>query len=137
MAHDIATLEALLVRLEDASSDDVSLGHDILRALTGGTLWDDLLPTGRLVDAIQLLQETLPAWWWTVGLCGLTGHASIGPDYNGPQGDWLRKVFPEEIFDGGFDADLAPGDGIGRVCRALLHCVVQAHIEIRKEVADG
>lgn len=134
----IATLEALLARLEDPGAYGRAIGEDVMWNVAKGICDTGLFPAERLQDAIALLEAALPTWWWTVGRCGLTGHASIGPDYAGPHGDWVRQQFPEEIYDAGFDADLAPGDGIERVCRALLHCIVQAYIAIAEEgAADG
>lgn len=84
-------------------------------------------------EATGLISRVLPGWWWTCGLCNLSGHASIGPDYNGPHRERLLQEFPPDIFDhGGFDADLAPGDGIHRVCYALMACMVRALIAIEK-----
>lgn len=85
--------------------------------------------TGSIDTAVALIEHALPHWWWTCGLCALTGHASIGPDYNGPDRERLFTEWPPEIYDHGqFNADLPPGDGIHRVCYALLDCMLQALI---------
>lgn len=94
-----------------------------------GAHWDSSSFTGSLDQASDMIARVLPGWWWTCGLCALTGHASIGPDYNGPDRGRLIKEWPPEIYDHGqFNADLPPGDGIHRVCYALLDCMLQALI---------
>lgn len=30
--------------------------------------------------AVSLTERVLPGWWWAAGRCGLTWHASVGPD---------------------------------------------------------
>jgi hypothetical protein len=82
--------------------------------------------TASLDATIALVERVLPGWWWIAGLCGLTGRASIGPDYNGPHRERLLREFPIEKFDAGFDVDLAPGDGIHRACYALLTAMFRA-----------
>jgi len=84
--------------------------------------------TTSIDAALALVERVLPNFWVSSGLCALTGHASMGPDYNGPAGDELRKLWPEDPFDAGFHADLAPGDGRHRQCFAILHCALQALI---------
>ncbi len=83
----------------------------------------------RSVDAARsLVRRVLPDWWVSSGLCALSGHASIGPDYNGPAGDRLRAEWPEERYHEGFHADLKPGDGPHRECLALIHALLSALI---------
>lgn len=56
--------------------------------------------TASLDASLALVEDKLPGWWHTSGKCGLTCHASIGPD---------RAFIAEPLlsrFDGGFDADL-------------------------------
>lgn len=55
----------------------------------------------RSIDAaVALAERVLPGWWWTAGRCGLTCHASVGPD----------RAFISEPdlsrFDAGFHADI-------------------------------
>lgn len=50
--------------------------------------------------AIARTQAALPGWWFAMGRCGLTCHASVGPD---------RAFIAEPVlslFDSGFHADL-------------------------------
>lgn len=86
--------------------------------------------TKSVTAARALVAKELPGWWVASGLCALTGHASLGPDYNGPDGERLHREFPEDIFDNGFHADLAPGDGPHRECEAILNCLAQAKAAI-------
>lgn len=60
---------------------------------------------GSLKDAIEGIERQLPGWWWTIGACSLTRHASCGPDRTGQDAHLLAQ----SLFDGGFHADLADG----------------------------
>lgn len=54
---------------------------------------------GSLDAAVAFTEALLPGWWWTVGHCDLTCHASVGPD---------RAHVPEpdlSKYDAGFHAD--------------------------------
>jgi len=75
---------------EDASLSDVS---DALRRA-------GITPDYDLTFAVIRMQESLPGWWFTVGRCGLTCHASVGPDRAFIQPPLLDK------YDGGFHADI-------------------------------
>ena len=90
-------------------------------------------PDVSIDAAFALSTETLPGWWLSTCLCFLSGDASFGPDYNGPHGERLHREFPSEIYDGGFHADLRPGDGPHRCCLAILHVLLQALIKIEQE----
>ena len=127
-------LHALAQRLAEAMGPDRELDRDLHVAL--GLSMDTTVHCGVLLNAytasldaaVALVERVLPGWWQSSGLCSLTGHASIGPDYNGPDADRLRREWPEERFHEGFHADLKPGDGRHRQCFALLHCLLQAEI---------
>ncbi|SFI80342.1 hypothetical protein [Methylobacterium brachiatum] len=82
--------------------------------------------TGSLDAARAFVAEALPGFWVSSGLCDLTGHASLGPDYNGPHGEPLFREWPEDKCPCEWSEDLAPGDGIGRECRAILAAAVRA-----------
>ena len=86
-------------------------------------------------DAIdKLMAEALPGFWETSGLCVLTGHASLGADYNGPHAELQQSAWPEAEFGDGFHADLGPeGGGDHRKCLARLHCILQALIARRSQ----
>ncbi|MBI1689295.1 hypothetical protein [Methylorubrum sp. DB1722] len=84
--------------------------------------------TRSLEAARAFVTGTLPGFWVSSGLCALTGHASIGADYNGPEGERLRREWPLDV-EGAvetWDEDLAPGDGPHRECMAILACAVRA-----------
>jgi len=72
--------------------------------------------TTNLHAAISLIP---PYWFWTMGLCELTGHVTIGPDYNGSDGERLHREFPSREWHTGISYDLPPGDGVHRVCIAV------------------
>jgi hypothetical protein len=101
--------------------------------------WDHATITGSVDAALALVARVLPGWWVTSGLRSLSGHASIGPDYNGPEAERLRAEFPPERFDhGGFDADLKPGDGLHRQCLAILACLLSAKLALlTQEESNG
>ncbi|TNC14866.1 hypothetical protein FF100_04620 [Methylobacterium terricola] len=126
-------LRALLARVEEAEGGDLMLEADLL-ALLGGPIHDwpkrwlglGFHPTLRVDEARDLIRRVLPDWWASSGLCSLTGHASIGPDYNGPAAERLKAEWPEERFHEGFHADLKPGDGPHRECLALIAALLSA-----------
>lgn len=64
----------------------------------------------NLADARQFVWDVLPGFWITSGLCDLTGHASLGPDYNGPDRERLMREWPDDDRQcrNGWDEDLAP-----------------------------
>ncbi len=134
--------KSVLADLEKASGADrntdvavhIALGLDLADVVHRGAEVNGY--TSSLDATIALVERVLPGWWWIAGLCGLTGHASIGPDYNGPHRERLLREFPIEKFDAGFDVDLAPGDGIHRACYALLTAMFRALIA-QMEKADG
>lgn len=136
------SLADLIARLEAATGPDRELDAHVCRVLFHGQLttikpgWYSNashvhIEAPRITADIRaawfLVEQVLPGWWITCGLCTVTGHASIGPDYLGPHRERLLREFPQDIFDhGGFDADLSPGDGIHRTCFAIIHCLLQA-----------
>ncbi|MCJ2084197.1 hypothetical protein [Methylobacterium sp. J-090] len=88
--------------------------------------------TASLDEARKFVALALPGFYVTSGLCALTGHASLGPDYNGPDGERLRTEWPPEETPCCCDEDLAPGDGVHRECRAILAAAVRALAHRRK-----
>ncbi|MCJ2077804.1 hypothetical protein MKK68_19510 [Methylobacterium sp. E-016] len=127
--HDLAALVALLRypygheesdRCEDALLDRI-LG--IVRPAAEAPRYTRDLTTARTFVA-----AALPGFWVSSGLCDLTGHASLGPDYNGARGERLHREWPLDVegFVGTWDEDLAPGDGVHRECRAILTCACRA-----------
>ncbi|MGY6285487.1 hypothetical protein ACXIT0_21700 [Methylorubrum extorquens] len=102
--------------------------------------------TGSLDSARAFVSKALPGFWVSSGLSALTGYASLGPDYNGPGRERLFREWPEAECPCDWSEDLAPGDGIGRECRAILTAAVRAlsHLHdladaarYRQELRDG
>lgn len=50
--------------------------------------------------AVARLKKALPGWWFSVGRCGLTCHASCGPDRA-----FIGQPFLDR-YDSGFHADI-------------------------------
>lgn len=162
--NDPAALRALQERVRSAEGPDIELDAAIDVTIFGGeTVWkttnytmeqypasrrpslnhvggfaNEYVPrvTSSIDACMALISTLLPNWWITCGLCELTGHASIGPDYNGSAGERLRAEFPVALFDGTINADLPPGNGTHRTCYALLDCLLQALIAIEERKAS-
>jgi len=141
MAHDPDVLRELLERVKAAEGPDRRLDTHLhlfmihgVKPYAGMAASLDVHTYTLSVDAaLWLVGHALPDWWVTSGLCSLSGHASIGPDYNGPAAERLKAEFPPDRFDhGGFDADLSPGDGPHRQCYAILACLLQALLTIQE-----
>jgi hypothetical protein len=134
-------LKALLAEVCEAPFGSTELDSHIAQTLFAYCKKDirDMPPLGRyLFDDITALtvihQSTLRGfttdiktalfliryqpWFWTIGECDLSGHVTIGPDYNGPEGECLKKQWPVDIWHGGINFDLR--DGLNRVERALV-----------------
>ncbi|SFM30944.1 hypothetical protein [Methylobacterium pseudosasicola] len=82
--------------------------------------------TGSLEAARSFVAGTLPGFWVSSGLCALTGHASIGADYNGPDGERLHREWPTDRTPCDWSEDLPPGDGPHIEAMAILACAVRA-----------
>lgn len=112
---------SLVSRLEAAEFGHYGLDDEISVAL-GLTLSHpfgartDLRPFTTSVDAAEwLVQKVLPGWWWAAGKCGLTCHASVGPDRAFIAEPDLLK------YDEGFHADvLNPSTPAIALCVAIL-----------------
>lgn len=152
MSMDVEHAKELLECVHDASGPSRHLDGWLWKAVTEkpGQVWSDQFADGvwclqdaedtiayetpphitsSLDAAVWLVSQALPGWWISGGLCALTGHASAGPDYNGPRRMALMEEWPPDIHDhGNYNADLAPGDGWHRVCYAMLDCMLQALI---------
>jgi hypothetical protein len=84
--------------------------------------------TTDLSKAIREFENALPGWWWSIGHCMLTRHASCGPDVQG-QDAWL---LPQSItadtpalqkqIDAGFHCD----DLEGTLASSLRNVMKQA-----------
>lgn len=91
--------------------------------------------TTSLVAAIALVERVRPGWYHTSGECYLTGHATIGADYNDPaHSERLHREFPIGDFNAEgadyereqwiFSEDLEGGEN--RQARALLICLLES-----------
>ncbi len=85
-------------------------------------------PYSSSLDAAVTLVP--PGFFWTCGLCNLSGHVTIGPDYNGPERERLLREFPEAEWHEGISVDLEPGGTIDAVCRAIASACLQARARI-------
>lgn len=112
--------EMALRALENPRNLDLAEMNAVARVLGANVTGRHLV---NVREAIRLLNTVLPGWWFSVGLCALSGDASIGPDFRAPNAPSKAII---DKYDAGFHADLQPGDGLRRMARALLHCIVQA-----------
>lgn len=78
--------------------------------------------TSDLSAAASMIPED---FFFTCGRCALSGHVTIGPDYNGPHRKRLLREWPEGAFIDGFSADLDPGGSVERVCHAICYAVIE------------
>lgn len=115
-----------------AETDPDSGRHGYFATDLGGTALSLPPHTPETLDeCAALIAKEFPGWWWTFGLCYLSGDCSIGPDYNDPKHrDRLISSFPMEKFDAGFHCDLQPGGGIEAIRLAVMECVIQARAAI-------
>lgn len=135
-------MKDLIERLEKATGPDRELDGAIWCAVNGYEflMWDGAgccyMAKRRgwiAADHIKMFSASLDAaltlvpsgFYWTCGLCELSGHVTIGPDYNGSQRERLMREWPEDQYHEGFSEDLMPGDGIHRVCLAI--CIAALH----------
>lgn len=84
---------------------------------------------GVLKKTIEEFESFLPGWWWSIGSCSVSGHASCGPDSAGPDAGLLE--LPDRTFDTGFHQDYI-GD-VDTVADALRDVMEQA-IEAKNKV---
>lgn len=52
-------------------------------------------------EAVATFERELPGWWWSIGVCSISAHASCGPDLNGCDVHLLE----DKLFDEGFHRD--------------------------------
>lgn len=99
---------------------EIAIGHLPQKYLDSGATYESWRgygqgPTRDISVAVQIIERALPGWWWTVGKCGLTCHASVGPD--------RAFVAEPELsrFDVGFHADISnPSTPALALCVAAL-----------------
>lgn len=76
-------------------------------------------PQDDLAAAIATFTDHLPGWWYSMGECSVSCHASCGPDRTGRDGALLH----DRQFDEGFHADHDQPSTMGG---ALLDVMEQA-----------
>lgn len=64
-----------------------------------------VVDTCDLSAAIKEFEEALPGWWFSLGACSVSRHASCGPDMKGVDAGLLEN----KQFDEGFHCDDADG----------------------------
>ena len=107
-------------KLQAAEGGSRALDAEVHAALVPDVFFSPLVLsnqyyTSSLDAALALAERVLPGWWFTAGRCGLTCHASVGPD---------RAFIPEptlSLYDDGFHADLPnPSTPALALCAAIL-----------------
>lgn len=64
-----------------------------------------VVDTDDLAAAIKEFEAALPGWWFSLGACSVSRHASCGPDVKGVD----AALLADRQFDEGFDCDDADG----------------------------
>lgn len=123
-----ARLASVRLSIAYADGPDAEMDRMIAALIRNETSNDTPPYTASLDAARSFVSEALPGFWVSSGICGLTGHCSIGPDYYGPQGLRLLIEWPSGECPESWSDDLAPGDAPHRECYAILSCAVQALI---------
>lgn len=153
MTPALTEIRALLKRVEGTTGPDSELDRDITAAFglqpsgyernvyrcnfyrnyedaKSGACWDEWDQdeyTSSLDAAVAFFEAVLPGWFHTSGTCALSGHCSVGPDYNGPERErLLREYLPEKYGGWVFDADLETGTH--RQQRAIIAATLRAKI---------
>lgn len=88
----------------------------------------DVPPYTTSLDAARdYVRRVLPGFYLVSGSCSATGHASVGPDYDGPDGERLLREWPRDgVAETGWHEELPHADGPHRECRAILAAAVRA-----------
>ncbi len=116
-------LELIAALTAEGARGTLAIEYELARLARWPT---QLLPpayTGIIDAALRLMPA---GFFWTCGGCYLTGHVTIGPDYNGPLGERLHRQFPVTQWNDGVSFDLALGDGPQRTAMAICAAVVWA-----------
>jgi hypothetical protein len=97
--------------------------HGFVATYVGGSsvrddrFWEAL---DYIEAAVFTFERLLPGWWYSVGDCSVSAHASCGPDRA-----WEDAALLEDrLFDNGFHADLNNGVLSRRRTPAEALCVV-------------
>ncbi|MEH3143982.1 MAG: hypothetical protein PGN34_01170 [Methylobacterium frigidaeris] len=83
--------------------------------------------TTSLDAARAYVRRVLPGFYLVSGSCARFGHASVGPDYDGPDGKRILREWPRDgVSEVGWHKELPHADGPHREPRAILTCAVRA-----------
>ena len=80
----------------------------------------------ELEEAVREMQKLLPGWWWSLGNCWVTAHASVGPDNHGPDA-WL--MLADKTIDQAFDADISHPTTPAKALRAAMRVGLNARAD--------
>lgn len=91
----------------------------------GAAALRDVPPYTTSLDAARgYVRRVLPGFYLVSGSCGATGHASVGPDYDGQR---VAREWPRDgVAESGWHEELPHRDGPHREIRAILACAVRA-----------
>ncbi|NGM33785.1 hypothetical protein G4G93_07530 [Methylobacterium sp. DB0501] len=127
-ASDLRRVEIELVA--PASDETAAFVLDaVLEVLAhGGCIRDsatalrDVPPYITSLDAARaFVARTLPGFFLVSGSCARFGHASVGPDYGGPDGERLLREWPRDgVAEVGWHEELPHADGPHREPCAIL-----------------
>jgi len=87
--------------------------------------------TDDLRAAIDEFQAALPGWWFSLGKCSVSCHASAGPDFQWDD----RPLLAIEGFDDGFHADIGHPSSLGDALRDVLRQGLAARAVAIQELA--
>ncbi len=83
--------------------------------------------TTALESARDFVRQALPGFYVVSGSCARTEHASVGPEYDGADGERLLREWPRDgVSEVGWHEELLHADGPHREPRAILAAAVRA-----------
>ncbi len=82
-----------------------------------------------LKKTVKEFEEKLPGWWWTIGSCSVSGHASCGPDSAGPDADLLD--IGDLAFDGFHQDCIGDSDAVAYALRDVMEQAIEARAKYR------
>lgn len=103
-----ARLDSIRLSIAYADGPDGELDQMIAVLITNESASSAMPYTFSLDAARSFVSEALPGFWVSSGICGLTGHCNLGPDYCGPEGARLSIEWPIGECAEEWSADLAP-----------------------------
>jgi len=76
---------------------------------------------------IRQFRAALPGWWYSMGECDVSCHASCAPTRDSADIDRIRQ--PGDCWDVGFDADLAQPSTLAAALRDVMSQALTAIAE--------